>query len=252
MGVVMCNPLAEEKVIAHRIMVNMARALSRAGIFCLRFDYMGSGDSDGKFEESTIETMLADTKAAVERFRAWTGVDRPGLLGVRFGGTLGMQFAETNEFVDRLILVEPIADGKSYMEECLRSNLTLQMAAYKRVIHNRKALKERLMAGKEVSIDGYQLTKTLFEQIGAVSLRNLQRDKKKRTLVIGMERGASSRSGESVLSKVCRQYQSEGFDFQFERVEEVPFWTDQRVHKPFSAKLEEIIVGWVLKTCSQT
>ena len=58
LGIVFCHPFAEEKLIVHRVMVNLARRLTKEGIYCLRFDYMGHGDSDGNFEDSTIETRL--------------------------------------------------------------------------------------------------------------------------------------------------------------------------------------------------
>ena len=82
-GIVFCHPFAEEKLISHRVMVNLARKLTEAGFYCLRFDYMGHGDSDGNFEASTIETRLSDIHCAERFLRERTGVDKVGLLGVR-------------------------------------------------------------------------------------------------------------------------------------------------------------------------
>ena len=87
-GLVFCDPFAEEKLWAHRIYVNMARYLAENGIWALRFDCMGHGDSEGEFEESTVETRLRDIRNAVRFLKEQSGVDRIGLLGLRFGGTL--------------------------------------------------------------------------------------------------------------------------------------------------------------------
>jgi exosortase A-associated hydrolase 2 len=248
-GVLLCNPFAEEKVISHRILVNIARTLSNEGLFCLRFDYMGNGDSEGKFEESTVETMLSDIQTASELLRTRGRLDMMGILGVRLGGTLAMLVAPQSKDVDWLAVIEPIVDGKLFMAECLRSNLTLQMVAYKKILKDRKALVESLMAGEEVSIEGYQLTKTLYEQISAVNLLTLQPASKKGCLVIGLGKGVSQRSGESVLEKLCKKLQNEGSEVRFEQVEEVQFWLDQRVYKQHSAKIEEVIVNWLHKAC---
>src|SRR5687768_18149474 len=61
---VFCHPFGEEKLWAHRVYVGFARELARRGHPVLRFDYAGNGDSSGTFDESSIETALADIDAA--------------------------------------------------------------------------------------------------------------------------------------------------------------------------------------------
>jgi alpha/beta superfamily hydrolase len=65
-GFVFCHPFAEEKLWTHRVYVSFARELAQRGYYVLRFDYMGHGDSDGKFEESTIETHFSDINCAID------------------------------------------------------------------------------------------------------------------------------------------------------------------------------------------
>ena len=57
------------KVESHRLFVKISRALAEHGIASLRFDYRGSGDSAGDFEEMTIRSEIADALEAV-RFLA--------------------------------------------------------------------------------------------------------------------------------------------------------------------------------------
>ena len=162
---VFCHPFAEEKLISHRVMVNLARRLAREGVSCLRFDYMGHGDSDGRFEDSTVETRLSDIICAVHFLKNRAQNQDVGLIGVRFGATLAALAAEKLSGVDPLIIISPVINGKAYMEQCLRSNLAAQNALYRKVIKDREALVRELMAGDTVNIEWYLLTKALYEQM---------------------------------------------------------------------------------------
>jgi hypothetical protein len=54
----------------------------------LRFDFYGSGDSDGSFEDFTIQTELNDAVAGLDWLLAQPGIDsrRVGVVGLSFGG----------------------------------------------------------------------------------------------------------------------------------------------------------------------
>ena len=70
---VFCHPWGEEKLWAHRGFVSFARTLAADGHPVLRFDYMGNGDSDGEFADSTLQTALADVRAAIAEVRRRSG-----------------------------------------------------------------------------------------------------------------------------------------------------------------------------------
>ena len=54
------------KVEPHFIFVKLSRRLEKTGIASLRFDFGGSGESDGDFEDMTILTELDDAKAILD------------------------------------------------------------------------------------------------------------------------------------------------------------------------------------------
>ena len=74
------------------IFVRLARELCDAGIAALRFDFRGSGDSEGTFSEVTIEREVEDTRAALRWLRTRPDLDprRIGLLGVSLGSSVAM------------------------------------------------------------------------------------------------------------------------------------------------------------------
>jgi len=77
------------------LFVKCARALERMGIASLRFDFFGSGESDGTFADATLESEIADANAAVEFFRRQKGIarERIGLLGLSLGGAIAALLA---------------------------------------------------------------------------------------------------------------------------------------------------------------
>lgn len=50
----------------NRFFVTAARYFARKGLNVLRFDFRGSGNSEGEFEEQTISSMISDLKAVAE------------------------------------------------------------------------------------------------------------------------------------------------------------------------------------------
>ena len=94
-GVVFFHGFTGDRMESHWIFVKCARALAGAGIASLRFDFYGSGESEGEFREVTLQGELSDARAAVEFFRRQKGIDpkRIGLLGLSLGGTVAASLA---------------------------------------------------------------------------------------------------------------------------------------------------------------
>lgn len=70
----------------YRVIVQIARQLSAQGFRVLRFDFSGSGESQGEFSESTLATNVSDLVAAA----AWLGtrgLTAAALLGHSLGGS---------------------------------------------------------------------------------------------------------------------------------------------------------------------
>ncbi|WP_082725149.1 alpha/beta hydrolase [Burkholderia sp. NRF60-BP8] len=116
-GVVLCNAYGHESVWSHDGMRNLADRLSARGIPVLRFDYRGTGDSAGADgANDQFETAVDDVCAAIARLREETGVTRVTLCGLRLGAAFALLAADRDD-VDRLVLLAPVASGRSYVRE---------------------------------------------------------------------------------------------------------------------------------------
>ena len=244
LGIVFCHPFAEEKLISHRIMLNVARTLTNKGIYCLRFDFMGHGDSDGNFEDATVETRLSDIRNAIDFFKMRTNAEKVGLLGVRFGATLAALTNANLSGLDFLILISPVIDGKSYIENCLRSNLTTQMATHKKILKDRNALVNDLMRGEKVNIDGYLLNQTLFQQISECALLQTPMTPPPHSLVIQISR-KDSQPIDSALEKLVNSCEKAGGKTVALNLKEDYFWTDTKRYTARSEKIESAVGNWL-------
>ena len=243
-GIVFCHPFAEEKLIAHRVMVNLARRLTKEGISCFRFDYMGHGDSDGNFEDSTIETRLSDIQCAIEFLKERTGVKRVGLLGVRLGATLAALTCNNVSEINSLILISPIIEGKPYIDQCLRSNLTTQMFTYKKITKDRKQLISDLMADKTVNIDGYLLTKALYQQIKTINLLTEPLVSPQNILILQVSR-KENQPIEEGIEKLFIKYKAKSDEKELLNAKEDYFWTDTKMYNSHVRNVQEAIVKWL-------
>lgn len=89
-GVVFFHGFTGDRMESHWIFVKCARALARAGFASLRFDFYGSGESEGDFPEVTFESEVVDALSAVEFFRRQRGINprRLALIGLSLGGAV--------------------------------------------------------------------------------------------------------------------------------------------------------------------
>ncbi|MFC5466404.1 alpha/beta hydrolase family protein [Lederbergia graminis] len=110
-GVLIIPGFADTAVGPHNLHVQMARELCQQGFAVLRFDYRGQGESDGEFVDFTIESGLADARAALQFLAEQPEVDsdRLGVVGFSLGGMLAVQLASETECVRALSLLAPVA-----------------------------------------------------------------------------------------------------------------------------------------------
>ncbi|EEA01527.1 conserved hypothetical protein [Burkholderia sp. H160] len=116
-GVVLCNTYGHEYVWTYNGMRYLADELSARGIWVLRFDYAGTGNSagaDGKPDQ--FEGAVSDIHAAIDVLKSETGVEHVTLCGFRVGAAFAL-CAALQRSVDDLVLLAPTTSGRVYVRE---------------------------------------------------------------------------------------------------------------------------------------
>jgi hypothetical protein len=115
--VLVVSPLFEEKRTAHRALVSVGRALAAAGAAVLLPDLRGTGNSAGTLDTLTLDDWRADLRTAAA---ALDGDGPLCVVGCRAGALLATELP-----ADRLVLCQPVAQGKSYLRQ-LRTRRQMQ------------------------------------------------------------------------------------------------------------------------------
>lgn len=98
------------KMEPHFIFVKLSRMLEAKGIASVRFDFGGSGESDGDFIDMTISKELEDAKAILSYVKTLDFVDtaKIGVVGLSMGGAVASMLAgECKEDIQSLCLWAP-------------------------------------------------------------------------------------------------------------------------------------------------
>lgn len=118
-AVLFCHGFGGNKSGKYRLAVRLAERLSQAGIASLRIDCRGSGDSEGDFADTTIDSQLKDIETALTYLKSNPQIDtqRIGLMGRSLGGALATHVAHRHGELKSLALWCPLFDAKPWLEK---------------------------------------------------------------------------------------------------------------------------------------
>lgn len=116
-GVVLCYPIGQEYMRAHRAFRQLAMLLAKAGFPVLRFDYYGTGDSSGAGDQGTMEQWARDIDFAIDELKDSAAVDTVSLVGLRLGALLAAQAHSRRGDTTSSVLWDPVIDGARYFDE---------------------------------------------------------------------------------------------------------------------------------------
>lgn len=109
---VLAHGFTDDKVCDNRIFVRFARRASEQGYAVLRFDFAGSGDSEGDFADMTVTKEIQDLKSALEFAQSIPLLtDSPVyLIGYSLGGAVALSAAALDHRVRGVVCWAPASD----------------------------------------------------------------------------------------------------------------------------------------------
>jgi len=183
--VVICPPLFDEYRRCYRAIADLANACAAKGKHVIRFDYSGTGESQGVAAEFTVRDWLDDIDAVVEEGIALTGVQTVVLVGVRFGATLATQCKHSA--VSRFVLWDPVTSGQDYLLWLSRVDKALEQ-------RHRWLAKQINRQLDTNSFENFELGKPLAQGIAALTF-NADVDNGDRIYVVSTDKTAVAKSG---------------------------------------------------------
>lgn len=119
--VIMAHGFTDDKTGDNRLFVKFARKAARAGIAVLRFDFAGSGDSEGEFSEVTLDSEIEDLKSAVDFAYNLSEIDnsRINLIGYSLGGAVSIALAAIDQRIKSFIGWASVSSPKATFQRIL-------------------------------------------------------------------------------------------------------------------------------------
>ena len=201
-GWVILHSFGLEQMHLSRLDVIVARTMAAAGFPVLRFHGQGYGDSERTAEPIGLTSHLADATDAVALMAGRDGVERVGVLGARFGGTVAALVAD-RERLPFMSLWEPMARGSQYMRDVLRTRVFAEMVGKSEEAgaSQMEQLRAELADQGWSDIKGFLLTREANEEIAAVDLSKDLGHFGGRALVVGVSRTGKPSAGLSKLTQ---------------------------------------------------
>jgi alpha-beta hydrolase superfamily lysophospholipase len=185
-ALVICKPFGYEAVCAHRSMRAFADAAAASGIPTLRFDYLGSGDSENiDSHADQLEAWTRDVVAAIAEVRRRTGAEHVCLLGFRLGALLAVLAARRCKEVKSLILVAPVVNGSRYLRELRTTRLAALLESQSvREPESAAPPPEAPLEEGAIEVSGFLLSAATVAALSRVDLANASAPQITEVLVI--------------------------------------------------------------------
>jgi len=178
-AVILCYPVINEYLRAHRAFVRIATQLAAEGFHVLRFDYFGCGDSYGDDNDGNLSEWTENLETAIEELKHGCDASHICLIGLRMGATLAMLAAEKRNDIDSMVLWEPIVNGDEYLREVKRFHL--ESAVIEGLPKTEKSHSD---SESHLDILGFRIPELLLEQFHELDLLSTKKSPAKRILLL--------------------------------------------------------------------
>lgn len=220
-GILYIHPFAEELNKARRMAALQARRFAAAGFAVLLPDMYGCGDSEGEFGDARWELWQTDLRLCLEQLRARS---RPPfyLWGLRTGALLATALARRTP-VDGLLLWQPVAEGRVFLQQLLRLRLAAGLfgGEPKETLAELRSL---LAAGRTLEIAGYELHPAL-----AAALEQARLAPPTVTTPVHWLELTDAQALPPASSRIVEQWRAAGLAVSARAVAGEPFWATTEI-----------------------
>jgi alpha-beta hydrolase superfamily lysophospholipase len=200
LGLVICNPFGYEATCSHRSIRAFAEAATELGIPTLRFDYLGTGDSeDIDPTADQLDVWSADVLAAVSELQRTTGVARICLMGIRLGGLLAALAGAQCPAVSAAILIAPVVNGPRYLRELRTTRLAARLKDFPDAPPDDPVDAVARADSDSIEISGFAMSAATVAAISQIDLLERTAQPAPRTLIIDGEALQTSRQWAQTL-----------------------------------------------------
>ncbi|MDE2613674.1 MAG: hydrolase 2, exosortase A system-associated [Burkholderiales bacterium] len=214
------HPWCEEMNKSRRMAALQARDLAARGWWVLQIDLLGCGDSSGDFGDARWAAWIDDVRAAARWLRE--RVDAPlWLWGLRVGTLLAADAVRDIEGVHGLLLWQPLAAGRSALQQflLLLAAGAMQSGAAGAALREARAA---FAAGQEVDVAGYTLAPGLAAALEGATLEVPARVRA--IALLEVQGGGVPAAPTPTLARLAQAWQAAGHEVRHVAVVGPAFW----------------------------
>jgi exosortase A-associated hydrolase 2 len=194
-------------------------------------DLFGCGDSDGDFRDASWKTWVDDLTTAFDWLQERVG-GRVGLVGIRLGGLLALDFASrARRNIDRALLWHPVVNGQQMMTEFLRVRLLSDSIGLRagETATTTQELRQKINSGEPVDVLGYEIMPHLSQAIAELHIAQLGLAVATPIRWVEVVSGAEDR-GRPLAQTTVDAWQSAGREATLHFVAGRPFWSSHGIY----------------------
>jgi exosortase A-associated hydrolase 2 len=213
-------PFLEEMNRSRRTMALLGSSLACRGITVILPDLFGTGDSAGEFGSARWSTWLKDLRLVSHHYG---GPIPPLIVGLRAGCLLAAGLAETTG-ASRLVLVQPVSYGRSFLKQFFRQATASAIAGNESAM-SAGEITNALEDGRPVEIGGYEVGPQLYAQMMQAQLA----DSKPSCPVHWIEIGAQETVPPGAQRAAEEWTKRMNVEIEIDIVNDPPFWRTQEI-----------------------
>jgi len=221
----LCNPVGNEYYYSHQALRQLATRLARHGYQVLRFDYFGTGDSIGEEVEAAVERWMVDISEMIDEVKQLAHCEHVTVVGLRMGAALCWKVVQSRNDVKRVVLWEPVLDGKAQLEEWRCQQAAHDEAyGYPELVEQTETL-------------GISLPSSLIAEIESVRLSAIRPCDKDVLLV--------ANSSDSEIHRVVSDIEKSGAQIVYKKTADGKFWLETDLESLVPGSSLSLIVDWI-------